>query len=39
MFFDFPAIVWAPIDADKVISFELIGAPGFLTLKQNDTKV
>ena len=30
--FNFPAITWAPINADKEISFKLIGAPEFLTV-------
>ena len=29
--FNFPAITWAPINADKKISFIMIGAPEFLT--------
>jgi hypothetical protein len=32
LLFDFPEISWTPTDADKAISFELIDAPGFLTL-------
>ena len=31
--FNFPAITWAPINADKEISFMLIGAPEFLTVQ------
>ncbi len=35
--FDFPAITWAPFDVDKDISFQLIGAPEFLTVQYTST--
>jgi hypothetical protein len=35
--FDFPAIIWAPTNADKVMTFALVGPPGFLTLTQIST--
>jgi hypothetical protein len=30
--FDFPSITWAPLNADKQITFELNDAPVFVTL-------
>ena len=37
--YDLPAISWIPADADKIISFQLIGTalPNFLTLEQTGT--
>jgi hypothetical protein len=35
--FDFPAIDWVPIDAEKSISFSIVGAPSFLTIQQSGT--
>jgi len=31
--FNFPEITWAPLDADKEISFYLNDAPGFLSVE------